>query len=248
MWYNKYLSGFLLLSALTCGVIFADYGIVDGVQNTSEPSSVSNSSSLLDFSAGLSFALVRRHLIVAYNDTDLSWSIAGPVDYIKMLEDGVRFDVIRELKFVEDKWLYLTGYLSNITHVLSLVDGYTVTLQENIDRSTDERATCIQDKKDADERFFASLSDFNQAATDLALQESMVAWSCEESARISIVATTLQLRRIKQLHEILAAKQSLLDTNTSMIIQYFPLVEKELLQKLLVLSSQLQNYTTSLDQ
>ncbi len=55
-----------------CGAIFADYGIVDGVQNTSEPSYVLNSASSLDFPAGLSFALVRRHLIVAYNDTDLS--------------------------------------------------------------------------------------------------------------------------------------------------------------------------------
>lgn len=56
-----------------------------------------------------------------------------------------------------------------------MVDGYTISLQDDIDRTTDERDTCIQDKKDADERFFASLSDFNQAATDLALQESMTA-------------------------------------------------------------------------
>lgn len=234
----------------TCigGFIFADYGIVDGIQNTSQATYISTDIAVPDFPAGLSFALLRRHLLLAYYDTELSWSLSGPVDYIKMLEDAVRFDVIRELKFVEDKWSYLSWYLWNVRHVLSLVDGYTTTLQENIDRTNDERATCIQDKKDADERFFASLSDFDQAATDAALQESMIAWSCEESARISIVATSLQLRRIKQLHEILAAKESLLDANTSMIIDYFPLVEKELLQKLLVLSSQLQNYTTSLDQ
>ena len=53
-------------------MLFADYGIVDGVQNTSEPSYVSNSASSLDFPAGLSFALVRRHLLLAYRDVALS--------------------------------------------------------------------------------------------------------------------------------------------------------------------------------
>lgn len=238
----------IIFATFVGGAIFADYGIVDGIPNTSDATYMSNNVAVPDFPAGLSFALVRRHLLLAYTDTNLSWSISGPVDYLRMLEDGVRFDVIRELKFVDDKELYLSGYISNTTRILSLVDGYTTSLQENIDRTTDERVSCIQLKKDADERFFASLSDFDQAATDIALQESMLAWSCEESTRISIVATTLQLRRIKQLHEILAAKQSLLIANTSMIVDYFPLVEKELLQKLLVLSSQLQNYTQSLSQ
>ncbi len=238
----------MVLFTLSSSVLFADYGIVDSTADNTNTLYGSQAYDAVQFPTSLSFALVRRHLLLAYDTTTLTWSVSGPVDYIKMLEDGIRFDVVGELNFVADKWLYLSGHLSHLTQILNLVDGYTATLQETIDRANDERAACIDEKKKADELFFASLSDFDQEATDLALQKSMAAWSCEESARISIVATTLQLRRISQLHQILAAKQSLLVSNTSMIVDYFPLVKKELLQKLLVLSSQLQNYTTSLDQ
>ncbi len=245
MWYNKKILGILVLWTLSLSVIFADYGIIDSTSNDIYGSETKYS---MQFPTNLSFSLVRRHLLLAYDTTTLTANVSGPVDYIKMLEDGIRFDVVDELAFVEDKWLYLTEYLSGVSQTLSLVDAYTTTLEEKIDRSNDERSACIDNKKEADELFFASLSAFDQEATDRALQQSMAAWSCEESARISIVATTLQLRRISQLHEVLAAKQELLVSNTSMIIHYFPLVQKELLQKLLVLSSQLQNYTTSLDQ
>lgn len=177
-----------------------------------------------------------------------SGNVSGPLDYIKMLQDSIRFDVIGELKFVEDKGSYLSGYLADMSHVLGLGDGYTLSLEDAIDRKNQERLQCVDEKKSADEEFFASLSDFDQKASDIALQKSMLAGSCQEAARISIVANTLQLRTIKQLHAILATKEELLVTNRAMIIRYFPLIEKELLQQLLVLSSQLQTYTTNLDQ
>lgn len=236
------LSGLLL--SLWGGAVFADYGIVDAVVDTWLSTTASTT---MQFPAALSLSLVRRHMAIVSRITSDN-AIAGPVDYIQTLENAITFDVIHELDFVQDKAMYLSGYMADISHTLNLVDGYTSSLQSIIDTKTDERNTCIDNKKQADAHFFASLKEFDQAGSDAALQESMDAGSCEEKARIVIVATTLQLRRIKQLHDILDKKYVLLDTNKDTIIAYFPLVKTQLLQQLLVLSSQLQNYTTILDE
>lgn len=230
--------------SLGWGVLFANYGIVDAVPDTSLSEVMSTT---IHFPAALSLSLVRRHIAIL---DSLVWddTLTGPVDYIQILENAITFDVIHELDFVQDKSVYLSGYMADVSHTLGLVDGYTSSLQNIIDIKTDERNTCIESKKQADARFFASLKEFDQAASDLALQESVDAWSCEEKARIVIVATTLQLRRITQLHDILDKKYTLLDINKDTIITYSPLVKKQLLQELLVLSSQLQNYTTILDE
>lgn len=206
---------------------------------------VSNANSYFNIT-NLSYQLVLTHIRIwnsQWNIDLMNLNLETDIlDTINTAEILVKTDIIQALKVSKDRSSTLRNYLDKISNTISKLEFFDMLVTQTVENSKTDMATCIAEKKVADQAYFRSLDYYDQPSLIQSLQKSISYDKCISKAKITINANNAVLKKLTFYKNLLQTKFTYLFEKQDTILKNINVIDQQLLQELQNIDKTLTKY------
>jgi len=145
---------------------------------------------------------------------------------------AVSFSVVDELPFRNNKELFLNDYLRTLRQILQQSTLLHQNIRDDISTYNAERLVCIDQKRLADNAFVFGFTNHDAFGVEQSIQDAIEAEYCIVENRIRINAYRVIEATLWYYLSLWEQKHTLLFENFETILEYYPVLDQELLRSL----------------